>query len=91
MEWVQAYDPLGSALWSSLVAGSPIVVLLGLLVVGVSAPRAAAAGLATSLAVAIGVFQMPASAALASAASTAAVSDCCRSAGSSCPRCSCTT
>ena len=68
MEWVQAYDPLGSALWSSLVAGSPIVVLLGLLVVGVSAPRAAAAGLATSLAVAIGVFRMPASAALASAA-----------------------
>ena len=34
MEWVQNYDPLGSATLSTLMAGLPIVVLLGLLVVG---------------------------------------------------------
>ena len=68
MEWVQVYDPLGSAVWSPVVAGLPIVVLLGLLVLGVSAPRAALAGLTTAVAVAIGVFEMPASAALAAAA-----------------------
>jgi lactate permease len=68
MEWVQAYDPLGSAVLSPIAAGLPIVVLLGLLVLGVSAPRAALAGLATALAVAIEIFKMPASAALTSAA-----------------------
>jgi lactate permease len=68
MDWVQVYDPLGHALLSSLVAGLPIIVLLGLLVFEVSAPRAAMAGLAVALAVAIGVFGMPASAALAAAA-----------------------
>ncbi len=68
MEWVQAYNPLGSAVWSSLAAGLPIVVLLGLLVVGVSAPRAALAGLSTALIVAIGIFGMPVPAALAAAA-----------------------
>ena len=46
MEWVQVYDPLGSAVLSPMAAGLPIVVLLGLLVSGVSAPRAALAGLA---------------------------------------------
>ncbi len=68
MEWVQIYDPLGSAVWSPLVAGLPIVVLLGLLVMGVSAPRAALAGLLAAVGVAIGVFKMPVSAALAAAA-----------------------
>ena len=68
MQWVQVYDPLGSAVWSPVVAGLPIAVLLGLLVVGVSAPRAAAAGLAAAVGVAIGFFKMPVSAALAAAA-----------------------
>lgn len=67
MYWVQAYDPLNSALWSPVAAAIPIVVLLGLLIFGASAPRAAAAGLLTALGVAIGVFKMPTSAALASA------------------------
>jgi lactate permease len=67
MEWVQIYDPLGSAVWSPMAAGLPIFVLLGLLLVGVSAPRAALAGLVAALGIAIGVFQMPASAALAAA------------------------
>jgi lactate permease len=72
MEWVQVYDPLGAAWLSTLMAAAPIVVLLGLLVVGQSAPRAAAAGLAVALAVALWGFGMPASAALASAAYGAA-------------------
>ncbi len=67
MEWVQVYNPLGSTALSSMAAGLPIVVLLGLLVVGVSAPRAALAGLCTALIVAIGIFGMPASKALAAA------------------------
>ncbi len=67
VQWVQVYDPLGSAVWSPVAAGLPIVVLLGLLLLGAPAPRAALAGLAAALGVAIGVFKMPASAALASA------------------------
>jgi len=59
MEWVQVYDPLGSALWSPLAAGLPIVVLLGLLATGVSAPCAAGVGLLTAIATAIGIFHMP--------------------------------
>jgi lactate permease len=68
MEWVQVYDPLGSAVWSPVAAGLPIVVLLGLLVLGAPAPRSALAGLVTALAVAIGIFKMPLSPALAAAA-----------------------
>jgi lactate permease len=68
MEWVQVYDPLGSAVLSPIAAGLPIVVLLGLLVLGVSAPKSALAGLAAALVVAIGIFKMPASAALTAAA-----------------------
>ncbi len=67
-QWVQNYNPLGSAIWSPAAAGLPIVVLLGLLVWGVSAPRAALAGLSAALGVAIGVFKMPAAPALAAAA-----------------------
>lgn len=67
MEWVQAYNPLGQPMLSSLAAGLPIVVLLGMLVVGYSAPRAAMSGLAVALAIAIGLFKMPFSAAMASA------------------------
>jgi lactate permease len=67
MTWVQVYDPLRSAIWSPLTAGLPILALLGLLLCGASAPKAAAAGLATALAVAVGVFKMPISAATAAA------------------------
>jgi lactate permease len=67
MLWVQVYDPLGAAWLSTLVAAAPIVVLLGLLVIGQPAPRAAIAGLTVALGVAVFVFGMPATAALASA------------------------
>jgi lactate permease len=67
MEWVQVYDPLASAWWSTLLAGAPILVLFGLLVAGQSAPRAAMSGLVVALAVATIGFGMPVSAALASA------------------------
>jgi lactate permease len=68
MEWVQVYNPTGSAVLSTLLAAAPIVVLLGLLGWrGWPAPRAAAASLATALAVAVFVYQMPAQTALAAA------------------------
>ncbi len=67
MDWVQVYDPLGSAWLSTLLAAAPIVVLLGLLVIGQSAPRAAVAGLLVALTVAVFGFGMPGSAAAASA------------------------
>ncbi len=67
MDWVQVYDPLGNAWLSTLLAAAPIVVLLGLLVIGQSAPRAAVAGLLVALAVAVFGFGMPGSAAGASA------------------------
>src|SRR5512140_3857354 len=65
--WVQNYYPLEPAWLSPLVAGIPILLLLGLLVVGVSAPRAALAGLASAILVAIFAFGMPADAAFAAA------------------------
>ena len=67
VEWVQCYDPLGSGALSPLMAGAPIVVLLGLLVSGAPAPRAALAGLAAALGVAVFGFGMPGSAAAAAA------------------------
>lgn len=67
MEWVQVYDPLGSAWLSTLMAAAPIVILLGLLVWEMAAHRAAAIGLAVALAIAVWGYGMPASAALASA------------------------
>ena len=68
MEWVQVYDPLGSVFLSTLLAGLPILVLLGLLASGVSAPRAALAGLITAFCSATWGFGMPASTALAAGA-----------------------
>jgi lactate permease len=60
MPWTQIYNPTGSALLSTLLAAAPIVVLLGGLgLLRWSAPKAAAAGLVTALAVAIGVYGMP--------------------------------
>jgi lactate permease len=68
MDWVQVYDPFGSPWLSTLMAAGPIVVLLGLLVIGQSAPRAAVAGLAVALAVAVLGYGMPTTAAVSAAA-----------------------
>src|SRR6478752_6322136 len=68
MPWLQNYNPTSSELTSILLAGATIVVLLGTLgLLGWSAPKAAAAGLATALAVAIFVYGMPWQSALAAA------------------------
>jgi lactate permease len=68
MEWTQVYDPLGSTWLSTLVAALPIVLLLGSLgLLGWSAPRAAALGLASALGVAVLVYHMPWQMAVASA------------------------
>jgi L-lactate permease len=66
--WTHVYDPFGSHPLSTLVAVLPLAVLLGLLAfAGWSATRAASAGLATALAIAVGVVGMPADAAAAAA------------------------
>jgi lactate permease len=66
--WIQNYDPLGNWLLSTVIAALPVVVLLGLLASGrVGAWQSALAGLATALAVAIGVFRMPAALAFSGA------------------------
>ncbi len=68
MDWTQNYNPSGSEAVSTLLAAAPIVVLLGTLgLLRWSAPRAAAAGLAAALAVAIWAFGMPAPMALSAA------------------------
>jgi lactate permease len=68
VDWTQNYDPTGSELLSALLAAAPVVVLLGTLgLLRWSAPRAAAAGLAAALAVAIWAFGMPAPMALSAA------------------------
>lgn len=57
MLWTQKYDPFNSPWLSTLAAALPIVILLGLLASGrVTAPRAAAAGLATALVTAVFAF-----------------------------------
>jgi lactate permease len=69
MVWEHTYDPLGAPLLSTFVAAVPLVALLGLLAFARwSGIWAAVAGLAAALAIAIGVFGMPAPAALAAAA-----------------------
>jgi lactate permease len=67
MEWQQVYDPLGQPWLSTLAAALPVVILLGLLVVGVSASRAALSGLVAALLVATVAYRMPLDAALAAA------------------------
>ncbi len=67
MDWVQIYDPLGSPLWSMVMAALPIIALLGLLAAGLDAPKSALAGLITALGVAVFGFGMPVGAAVASA------------------------
>src|SRR5687767_12215222 len=71
--WPQIYDPLNSAALSTLCAALPVVVLLGTLgVFHVKAHNAALLGLATSLAIAIFIFGMPAGMAAGAAAYGAA-------------------
>ena len=61
MPWSQSYDPLHGPM-STAAAALPLVILLGLLALRrVPAYVAALAGLATALAVAVGVIGMPAS------------------------------
>jgi lactate permease len=71
--WNQLYDPLNSAVWSTLVAALPLVILLGLLARhGMRAHYAALLGLAAALGVAIAVQGMPAGMALRATAYGAA-------------------
>ena len=68
MPWPQTYTPLGSLWLSALVAGLPVIVLLGLLgFFRARAHVAALAGLTASLLIALFVYQMPATLALAAA------------------------
>jgi lactate permease len=60
MTFTQNYDPLGSPLFSTLLAALPIVLLLGLLATGrVSAHVAALAGLLVAVAASVFVFTPP--------------------------------
>lgn len=60
MVWSQAYNPIGSAMLSTLVAAIPIVILLGLIAAGkVQAHIAAVLALIAALLVVILVFHMP--------------------------------
>src|SRR6187200_2927012 len=55
--WTQNYDPLGTLWLSTAVAALPVVLLMALLATGrVSAPRAALAGLASALFLAIFLY-----------------------------------
>jgi lactate permease len=69
MVWEHVYDPFGSVVLSTLAAVAPLAVLLGLLAfAGWPADRAALAGLATAVVVAVAGAGMPADAAVAAAA-----------------------
>jgi lactate permease len=64
--WVQNYDPLGSRFLSTLVAALPVVVLLGTIAfLKIRIHYAALLGLGVALVVAVLVYRMPATAALA--------------------------
>lgn len=68
MQWVQHYNPLGHPVLSTAVAALPVVVLLGAIAFArIRIHLAALLGLGVALAVALGVYRMPADAALASA------------------------
>jgi lactate permease len=68
MIWQQVYDPFNNAVLSTLCAGIPVVVLLGgLAFLHLSAHMAAIYGLISALVIAIFVFGMPTSMALATA------------------------
>lgn len=68
MIWQQVYDPLNSAVLSTLFAAIPVVVLLGgLAFLHISAHMAAIYGLVSALVIAIFVFGMPSTMALSTA------------------------
>ena len=68
MVWSQVYDPMNSAVLSTVLAAIPVVVLLGgLAFFRLSAHVAALAGLASALVIAIFIYGMPAQMAGASA------------------------
>src|SRR2546422_9890623 len=71
--WPQRYDPLHSPFLSTAVAALPIVVLLGsIAVLRIRIHLSALLGLGVALAIALGVYGMPAKAATATAAFGAA-------------------
>lgn len=73
MNWIQNYNPLDNLLLSSLVAALPVVILLGLLAIWhVRAHIAALIGLGAAMMVAITIYGMPTTLALAAAANGAA-------------------
>ena len=73
MNWTQTYNPLGNLLLSAFVAAQPVVVLLGLLAFfHVKAHVAAIVGLLSAVLIAVFVYGMPGSLALAAAANGAA-------------------
>jgi lactate permease len=71
--WAQGYDPFGNPVLSTLTAAVPVVVLLGCIAfLKMKAHVAALLGIASSLAVAIFAFEMPADMAATAAAFGAA-------------------
>src|SRR5690349_9502762 len=73
MPWTQSYTPLGGLAPSALAAAVPVLVLLGLLgLVRARAHVAALAGLAAAMLVAVALFRMPGSLAVAAAINGAA-------------------
>jgi lactate permease len=71
--WAQGYDPFGNAVVSTLIAAVPVVVLLGCIAfLKMKAHTAALLGIASSLAIAIFAFRMPAGMATIAAAFGAA-------------------
>jgi lactate permease len=67
--WEQGYDPTGRWIFSTAIAALPILVLLGAMAgLRLKAHIAAIAGLCTALAVAMGIFHMPARLAFTAAA-----------------------
>jgi lactate permease len=66
MIWSQPYNPLGHVVGSTALAALPVIALLGLIALGrMRIHLAALVGLGVALGVAIGVYRMPPTAALA--------------------------
>ena len=66
--WLQQYDPLHQALWSTVAAGLPVVVLLGsIALLRMRIHLAALLGLGVAFAIALWVFRMPVKAGAAAA------------------------